>query len=168
MTKPLLRHLRANAVAYLALSFALAGTSYAAVTLPASSVGARQLRNGAVVTRKLANGAVTAKKLDPRLIGGVVRHWAQIAADGRITSSSSPARNNGIAPDGNYVLSWKDTFSGRCIALATDHATGGALSGSSGYANTSIAGRAPTVVVVNTYNAQGQPSPTAFSVAVIC
>ena len=41
---PFLRHLRRNAVAYLALFVALRGTSYAAIRLPASSVGTEQLR----------------------------------------------------------------------------------------------------------------------------
>src|ERR1700761_9196698 len=158
MSNRLFRHLRTNAVAYAALFFALGGTSYAVVALPAGSVGTRQLRDGAVTTRKLANRAVTPSKLDSRLIGGFIRHWAQVGADGRITSSSSPANDNGIARDGNYVISWRDTFSTSCIALATDRAGGSVLSGSSGYANTNVAGRTPTVVVVNTYNAQGQPS----------
>jgi len=48
-----LQHLRGNAVAYLALFVALGGTGYAAVNLPAGSVGTRQLRNGAVTPAKL-------------------------------------------------------------------------------------------------------------------
>lgn len=39
-----LRHARANAVAYLALSVALGGTSYAAAHITAHSIGARELR----------------------------------------------------------------------------------------------------------------------------
>ncbi len=39
-----LNHLKSNAIAYLALFVALGGTSYAAVRLPAGSVGARALR----------------------------------------------------------------------------------------------------------------------------
>jgi hypothetical protein len=51
-------------VATVALIVAMAGTSYAAFTLPKNSVGANQLKNGAVTTKKLRNGAVTAKKLN--------------------------------------------------------------------------------------------------------
>jgi hypothetical protein len=50
-------------VSGLALILALAGTSYAAFTLPKSSVGTKQLKNGAVTATKLHTGAVTAKKL---------------------------------------------------------------------------------------------------------
>jgi hypothetical protein len=47
MTAPVVRHLRSNAIAYLALLFALSGTSYAAATtlLPANSVGTQQVVN---------------------------------------------------------------------------------------------------------------------------
>ena len=74
----ILGHLRANAVAYLALFVALGGTSYAAVVLPADSVGRAQLRNGAVSNAKLADGAVGPAKLNPALIGGSIRAWAWV------------------------------------------------------------------------------------------
>ena len=74
----LIHHLRSNAIAYLALIVALGGTSYAAINLPADSVGTRQLKSGSVTTNKLANGSVTQKKLDPKSIGGSVLHWAFI------------------------------------------------------------------------------------------
>ena len=44
---------RKNAIAYLALFVALGGTSYAAINLPAGSVGTRQLRAGAVTAVKV-------------------------------------------------------------------------------------------------------------------
>jgi hypothetical protein len=47
-----LRHLRANAIAYLALFVAMGGTTYAAIRLPANSVGTRQLEKGAVTERR--------------------------------------------------------------------------------------------------------------------
>jgi len=51
------RHLTyANAAATIALFVALGGTSYAALSLPAGSVGTRQLRSGAVTEAKLAHG----------------------------------------------------------------------------------------------------------------
>lgn len=168
MMRRLLTHARANLIGYVALFVALGGTSYAAVSLAPGSVGTRQIQNGAVTGRKLANGAVTPAKLQSRAFGGVVRHWAQVSARGRIVSASERARDNGLSRDGDYVISWGDSFPSRCIALATSAATGSVLTPTSGYANTKIAGRRPTDVIVNTYNAQGQPSPAAFSVAVIC
>lgn len=52
-----------GALACLALLVALGGTSYAAVGLPAGSVGTPQLRAGAVTSAKLASGAVSAVKV---------------------------------------------------------------------------------------------------------
>jgi hypothetical protein len=50
-------------VGYLALFVALGGTSYAATSLSAGSVGTRQLRDQAVSTSKLADGAVNSAKV---------------------------------------------------------------------------------------------------------
>jgi len=43
MTRGFLRFLRGNTIALLALFLALGGTTYAAVSLPANSVGTKQL-----------------------------------------------------------------------------------------------------------------------------
>ena len=67
-----LTFIRHNAIALLALFVALGGTSYAALALPAGSVGARQLRNH----------SITPIKLDPGSIGGYVRFWARVSAGG--------------------------------------------------------------------------------------
>ena len=48
-----LTFIRHNAIALLALFVALGGTSYAAFSLPAGSVGSRQLKNHAVTPAKL-------------------------------------------------------------------------------------------------------------------
>jgi hypothetical protein len=53
-------------ISLVALFVSLGGTGYAAFSVPANSVGPRQLRNGAVTTRKLANGAVTGAKVNLR------------------------------------------------------------------------------------------------------
>ena len=63
------RHLSfANAIASLALFVALGGTSYAAVNLPANSVGAKQIKTRAVSLRKIspaARSALKGQKGDP-------------------------------------------------------------------------------------------------------
>src|SRR5205823_13636216 len=58
LIKKTLRHLRANAVAYVALSIALSGTSYAAATklLPANSVGTHQVINHSLLGRDFKAG----------------------------------------------------------------------------------------------------------------
>lgn len=157
----LIDHARRNVIAYIALAMsclALAGGAYAALTLPPNSVGARQIRNHSV-------GPV---KLDPRSIGGVVRHWAQVNADGTVAHSSSRARDTGVAPDGDYVINWGDTLPAGCTPVATVLGTAALLSPPAGFANARITGRRPTRVWVSTYDAQGVSKPEPFSLAVIC
>jgi hypothetical protein len=53
-------HLQRQFVGYVALFIALGGVSYAAISVPANSVGTRQLRKGAVTKSKLAPGVIQA------------------------------------------------------------------------------------------------------------
>jgi hypothetical protein len=57
------RHVRQQYAGFLALFVALGGVSYAAVTLPANSVGSRQIKNGQVKKADLGSNAVTAAKV---------------------------------------------------------------------------------------------------------
>ncbi len=58
-----LTFIRHNAIALLALFVALGGTSYAALNLPAGSIGTRELHNGAVTNKKLANAFSDAREV---------------------------------------------------------------------------------------------------------
>jgi hypothetical protein len=122
----LIHHLRSNAIAYLALIVALGGTSYAAINLPANSVGTRQLKGAAVTTNKLANGSVTAKKLDGKSIGGSVLHWASVRQDGKILGGSRGAHVSTKGPR-FYVLDWGSRFSRSCGVFAVS--PGGGVAG---------------------------------------
>jgi Collagen triple helix repeat (20 copies) len=66
------RHLRRNLVAYLALLFALSGTSYAAATklLPANSVGSRQVINGSLLKKDFKSGQLPRGARGPRGFAG--------------------------------------------------------------------------------------------------
>jgi hypothetical protein len=56
---PIFRRLKfANVMSVLALFVALGGTSYAAIRLPANSVGPRQLRNHSITIRKIGRKAL--------------------------------------------------------------------------------------------------------------
>ena len=72
MRTRVLRHRPSPAmvVACLALLVALSGTGYAAIKLPAKSVGAKQLKTGAVTNVKLARRAVTGKKVAGNTLTG--------------------------------------------------------------------------------------------------
>jgi hypothetical protein len=60
----------ANVVSTLALFLALGGVSYAAVRLPANSVGTRQLKRGAVIGVKIKNRTVTSSKIGANAVTG--------------------------------------------------------------------------------------------------
>jgi hypothetical protein len=70
MTGGLLRFLRGNTLALLALFIALGGTTYAATSLPKNSVGAKQLKKNAVTAAKIKAGAVTNAKIGKNAVTG--------------------------------------------------------------------------------------------------
>jgi hypothetical protein len=120
MTK-FLRHLQANLVAYLALFVALGGTSYAALRVPAGSVGARQLKNHSIGPAKFDRGS----------IAGYVRDWITIDSQGRILSSRPKAHLVAWQPSGPDVgglIQWSNPLSPRCLAFANPENSGPPLS----------------------------------------
>lgn len=102
-------------IAAVALFVALGGTGYAALSLPKSSVGTKQLRNRAVTTGKIKNGAVTNAKL---------RNGAVTAAkikDGAVTASK--INTTGLtAPNALHATS-ADTAASATSATNANHAT---------------------------------------------
>ena len=148
----ILHHLRANLIAYLALFVSLGGSSYAAFTLPAGSVGNQQLKNH----------LITPIKFDRRSIGAYVRAWAVIGPGGHLVAAR---------PSGARLVSWDPSFdtgllrwpalSPRCSALST---------GSDGFVRAVILrgpGRRATVQF-ETYGPNGQPTSEEADIAVIC
>jgi hypothetical protein len=105
-----LKHVRSNLVAYLALFVALGGASYAAVSLPAGSVGARQLKDR----------AITAAKLNPGSVAASIRAWANLtwASGWRVQASSRDIR---VATDAlGETVTWRHTrFANNCMAAVT-------------------------------------------------
>jgi hypothetical protein len=105
--------IRHNAIALLALFVALGGTSYAALSLPAGSVGTKQLRNH----------SITPIKLDPGSIGGYIRFWARVSAGGRLIASSPRAKVLvWYKPPSSFSggqLRWSARAPAGCFAIAT-------------------------------------------------
>lgn len=144
-----LHAIRRNLVSYIALFFALSGTSIAAVAL--------------------ANHSIDPIKLNPRYIGGYVRSWASVNADGRVAASGgqvSVRQELGVFP-GRYYFTWHTRLTGPCRVLGSVDTGAG---GEPGYLTGGLSGvprNAPTGIVY-TYNAQGQPASEPFDVELLC
>ena len=150
-----LNHLRNNVVAYVALFVALGGTSYAAVNLPAGSVGNRQLKNHSISPIKFERGS----------IAGYVRDWAQIDAAGQIIASDPEAHLIGWGDSGTFpggIVSWGQPIPRSCFASANTSATTPlAYAGASVISNGSKTGTYVGAQVLLS-------APSNVSVAVIC
>ncbi len=117
MPTKILNYCSHHAIAILALTcslLALAGASYAAMSLPKNSIGTRQIKNGAITPAKLNHSA----------IGGSVRMWARINAAGQLTASQPHARLVGwnVSPTASFgggLIEWKQRVPAQCFALAT-------------------------------------------------
>ncbi len=168
MTK-LLNHLKHNVVAYLALFVALGGTSYAAVNLPAGSVGTKQLRNGVVTNKKLANGSVG--KL-PRALGPQLDRIAGLRPRVRADQRAGPdhslapaAKVLGVGSAGSVpqvTIQWSRPIPATCFAEATTNTQVGDVS----YASASLAAEEPErdALTYISLSAAGHP----VNVAIIC
>jgi hypothetical protein len=150
--KPILRHIRANVVAYVALFVALGGSSYAAFTLPPGSVGTAQLKNHSITPIKFDRGS----------IGAYVRAWAVIGPGGHLVAAR-PRGARLVAWDPQLdtgLLRWP-TLSQHCSAFGT---------GSDGFVRAVILagpGRRATLQF-ETYGPNGQPTSEQADIAVLC
>ena len=149
----IISHLRDNAVAYLALFVALGGSSYAALVLPANSVGTRQIRNH----------SITPIKLDPNKIGASVRAWAVIQDGTRVVASRPRARV--VSWDPTFaagVVSWGSAVSKSCFPLTSgsgELVQAAVLAGAHGFGQ----------VHFDLSNGSGQPEAGPLTViAVLC
>jgi hypothetical protein len=175
----LITHLRANLVGWVALFVALGGTGYAAIRIPRNSVGAAQIRNR----------SITPVKFNPSAIGGSVRAWAIIRADGSvIASAGKPTVQVSDGAPGAYGIQWGVSLPKTCATVATIDArspaptetvplpggtTQGVVAGYVSQVHTQTVTRTtkPRRVAATglvTLNQVGQPTALAFDVAVIC
>lgn len=166
----ILTHARNNLVGYIALFVAMGGTGYAAASLPAHSVGTRQLRRGAVGTNQLKNHSVTPIKLARNSIAGYVRDYAQVNGQGVLVASRPGAhvaywRSDGPAPGGQIVFDRPIPAS--CFALATMQGGPGAIYASAQLSGEPGHGGAVSVNIAPPQNTGNSILPQA-NVAVMC
>jgi hypothetical protein len=169
MPRRLLHHIRSNAIGYAALFVSLGGTSYAAIAIPAGSIGTRQLRNGAVTGSKLAKNAVSAANLNPSSIAGHIADWAQVRADGQVTTSSPRASATTSNPtQGLYQVSWHRSIAQKCIAIANP-VNVGPVNASASATTAGPFGRGRGAhILVSTFDASGNNVPENVNVLIIC
>jgi len=147
-----LDYLRHHAIALTALTcsfLALAGASYAAFELP--------------------NHSIDPAKLNPRYIGGYVRAWVSVNANGRVTASGGGARvlvDLAIGP-GHYVIDWHPRPTSPCEVSGIVDLADGLVPGYVTAQTVASRGRGEQSVV-QTYNAQGQATALPFDVQLIC
>jgi hypothetical protein len=172
----LIAHLRSNLVGWIALFVALGGTGYAAIGIPRNSVGSAQIRNH----------SISPVKFNPSSIGGSVRAWAIVRADGTVLAGSDrPVAFASLIP-GSYVIQWRTRLPRTCATVATadersPNQTPVTLPNGSGtdvvigYVSSVQTLTVPTSThhkvsetSLDTFNQAGQPTPMTFDVAVIC
>ena len=157
----LLRHVRSNAVAYVALFVALGGTGYAALGIPANSVGNRQIKNG----------AITPVKLDRQLVSGSVRAWAEVSASGRLLAGEGSPKvvaRTGADSLGQYLVTWNTDSFARCAAVGGIESPAPLPLTPGSVIATSTPPPESTTALVAVFNAQGQPTALPFWVAILC
>jgi hypothetical protein len=149
MPHRILSHLRSNAIAYAALLLSMTGTSVAAVDL--------------------ANHSIDPVKLDARYIGGYVREWASVDANGHVTASGGRVTVRmqafGALP-GHYYVTWHTRVTSSCAVIGSveDESLAG------GYLTGSFIGKpaaAPRSIIA-TYDPQGQATNEPFVAELVC
>jgi hypothetical protein len=91
-------HVTSNAIAYLALFFALSGGAYAVTTAPPNSVVTKSIKNRAVTKKKLHKGSVTTSKFAPSAIAP-----RALNADNADLLGGSPPSDYQRAPIGSCI-----------------------------------------------------------------
>jgi hypothetical protein len=104
----------ANVIASLALFVALGGASYAAVSLPAKSVGTKQIKNGAVTGLKVRDASLT-----PADFGGTLPA-GQAGSNGLQGQKGETGLQGNTGPDGVLqTLSFGGSISGTMTSSAS-------------------------------------------------
>jgi hypothetical protein len=178
----------ANVMAMIAVSVAVGGTSYAAVTLPRDSVGRQQIKrsavgkaeigSGAVTSRALKNGAVQPQDLSsttkatlagkpgpqgPPGPAGVTLRAALNSGGGTVAGNATFVTSGGV---NKWLIGFSRNLSG-CVPTATLARNTGGQTVDPGPGRI-VVGMERDLVAVETYNASGAPERLPFNVIVAC
>jgi hypothetical protein len=179
-------------IACLALAVALGGTGYAAIVLPANSVGTAQLRNGAVVASKVKRGSLRAAAFAPGQLKGLkgdrgadglpgaagaagqkgdkgdkgdpaTKLFAVVDSSGDTTAKSNGVSSNKTGPN-TYAVTFPQTV-GNCAPVVSIGFNGGS---NGGEVTASTPSPGANVVNVATFDETGSSAAKGFSLAVFC
>src|SRR5690242_5779784 len=159
-------YLQRNALAALALTMsllALAGASYAALRLPANSVGDRQIKNR----------SIRAQKLDPTSIAASVRAWAilQWGAGGRLVAKASSARVKVTTGGSAASITWPHHhFARSCMPSVTPEENRNSKFGVADYITAQFDPTNPPGAFLSLlgFAADGTRGPQAAYVMIVC
>ncbi len=148
---------------------ALAYVAHHAIAITALACSLLALAGASYAALGVANHSIDPVKLNPRNIGGYVRAWASVNANGRVSASSGNVRvrvDTLIGP-GHYVINWRPRPTSPCAATGSVDLSNGLVPGyvTAQTAGTRVRGEQS---IVQTYNAQGQPAALAFDAQLIC
>ncbi len=130
----------ANVIATLALFLALGGASYAAIKLPANSVGSKQIKDGAVTSADIKNHSIRSGDFKGGLPSGprgprgpqgdkgaaAAKYWAHISGGTNPTVLHSSGGIDVSRPTGTTAqVSFPDDVSACATVLTIDNGAGG-------------------------------------------
>jgi hypothetical protein len=178
-------------VATIALAVALGGTGYAAISLPANSVGTKQLRNGAVNAAKIKKGSLNASSFAPGQLprgpkgdrgadglpgaagpqgpqgtkgDAATKLFAVVGSSGEPVVRSPGVNSTKLAGSSNrYRVTFPQSVSG-CAPVVTV----GVQGGSSGHASVDKPNPGATTLDIETFDAEGDDEGIGFAIAVFC
>jgi hypothetical protein len=169
----------ANVIATIALFLALGGASYAAIKLPANSVGTRQIKDGAVVSKDIKNHSIKPGDFKGDLPTGprgpqgepgeaAAKYWARVkgGTTGGVNSSSGGITVSRTA-SGNAEV----TFPADVSNCASSITIAGSAAGRVARRTSQSSGK---TIVVNTWiwtnvtTGAVETTTDAFDIAVFC
>jgi hypothetical protein len=108
-------------LACVALAVALAGTGYAAITLPRNSVTTVQVKDFSLLARDFKRGQLPAGPqgpAGPAGAAGAAARWALVNGAGQILQQSGGISSRRVG-DGYYVLDFGSTIAGKLILASS-------------------------------------------------